>query len=112
RWRLSHIGRRMLAFNLLVVFVPVVGMLYLDVYERHLRDAQERGMLHRARILAAAIGEQPAPDRAALERTFARLERRTDARFRVYDPGGTIVADSVHATAVQPAEEESHDGEV
>jgi two-component system, OmpR family, sensor histidine kinase ChvG len=105
RWRLSHIGRRLLAFNLLVVFVPAIGVLYLDVYETHLREAQERGMVQQARILAAAIGDQPAPDRVAIERTFARMERRSDARFRVYDTRGTVVADSARATVGQPGEE-------
>lgn len=109
RWQLSHIGRRMLAFNLLVVFVPVVGVLYLDVYEKHLRDAQERGMVQQARILAAALAEDPTPDRTTLERTFGRMERRTDARFRVYDARGAIVADSVHVTAVQPDHDAEHD---
>ncbi len=110
RWRLSHIGRRLLAFNLLVVFVPVVGVLYLDVYEKHLRDAQERGMVQQARVLAAAIGDHASPDRTTLERMFARMERRTDARFRIYDARGTLVEDSVRVTALTPAEEETSDG--
>ena len=42
--RPSGIGVRLLAFNLLVVFVPVAGVLYLDVYETQLRRAQEAGL--------------------------------------------------------------------
>jgi two-component system, OmpR family, sensor histidine kinase ChvG len=106
RWRLSHIGRRLLAFNLLVVFVPVVGVLYLDVYETHLREAQERGMVQQARILAATIGDQPAVDPTAVEGTFARMERRSDARVRVYDARGAVVADSARVTAGQPGEQD------
>jgi len=96
-WRPSRIGRRLLAFNLLVVFVPVLGVLSLDVYERHLRQAQETAMVQQARLIAAAIvGETPdVPlDAALIDRTFARLERRGDARFRVYDKTGMLIADS------------------
>jgi two-component system sensor histidine kinase ChvG len=106
RWRLSHIGLRLLAFNLLVVFVPVIGVLYLDVYETHLREAQERGMVQQARVLAATLGDDIAPDGIAIERTFARMERRSDARFRVLDTHGAIVADSARVNGGQPAEDD------
>ena len=43
-WRPSRIGLRLLAFNLLVVFVPVVGVLYLNVYETRLLRMQEASM--------------------------------------------------------------------
>jgi two-component system sensor histidine kinase ChvG len=110
RWRLSRIGRRLLAFNLLVVFVPVIGVLYLDVYETHLREAQERGMVQQARVLAATIGDGAAPNRAAIERTFARLERRSEARLRVFDANGSIVADSAGASSGHAAEDDEREG--
>jgi two-component system, OmpR family, sensor histidine kinase ChvG len=94
-WQPSRIALRLLAFNLLVVFVPAVGVLYLDVYEAHLREAQERAMVQQARVLAAAFGDAAAVDGAAIEQTLARLERRNDARFRVYDARGLLLADSV-----------------
>jgi len=99
-WRPSRIGLRLLAFNLLVVFVPIVAILYLDVYESHLRQAQENAMVQQARLLAAGIadGSGASLDAAQIERTFARLERRSDVRFRVYDPSGALVADSARAT--------------
>jgi two-component system sensor histidine kinase ChvG len=92
--RPSRIGLRLLAFNLLVVFVPVVGILYLDVYETRLRQVQEAGLVQQARVLAAVLGDDPALDADRITDAFARLERRSDARFRVYDPGGTLIADS------------------
>jgi two-component system sensor histidine kinase ChvG len=103
--RPSRIGLRLLAFNLLVVFVPVVGLLYLDVYEARLRQVQEAGLVQQARILAAALGDRPALDANEISRAFARLERRSDARFRVYDAGGTLIADSARNAAGTAVEE-------
>ena len=39
-WR-SRIGVRLLAFNLLLVFLPAAGILYLDVYETRLLEAHQ-----------------------------------------------------------------------
>ena len=80
--RPSRIGLRLLAFNLLVVFVPVVGLLYLDVYEARFRQVQEAGLVQQARVLAAALGDRATLDGGEIARTFTRLERRSDARFR------------------------------
>jgi two-component system, OmpR family, sensor histidine kinase ChvG len=103
--RPSRIGLRLLAFNLLVVFVPVVGILYLDVYEARLRQVQEAGLVQQARVLAAILGDRPALDANEISRGFARLERRSDARFRVYDARGTLIADSArHAAGTAPDE--------
>ena len=108
RWRCrpSRIGLRLLAFNLLVVFVPVVGILYLSVYETRLLQAQERGMVQQGRVLAAALGGSERPDPAVIAGIFARLEQRSEARYRVYDARGVLVADSVRV-AVPAAEESS-----
>lgn len=114
RWRPSRIGPRLLAFNLLVVFVPVVGLLYLDVYEARLLQAQEREMVQQARMLAAVLGDAARLDAALMERTFVRLERRSEARIRVYDAEGTLVADSHRlagpSTPADPGSPYSSDG--
>ena len=94
QWRPSKIGTRLFAFNLLVVFVPVIGVLYLDVYEARLLQAQEREMVQQARILAAVLGDAPQIDMAFIERAFDRLEQRTEARLQVFDAQGALVADS------------------
>jgi two-component system, OmpR family, sensor histidine kinase ChvG len=105
RWRPSRIGLRLLAFNLLVVFVPVGGVLYLNVYESQLLQEQERAMVQQARLLAAALGESPALDQALVERIFARLERRSEARYRVYDSAPVLLADSGRFAVASPLEE-------
>jgi two-component system sensor histidine kinase ChvG len=93
----SRIALRLLAFNVLVVFTPVLGILYLDVYESHLRQAQEDAMVQQSRVLAAAIatGDADVPlDAQRIKALLANLGGRTDARLRVYDPAGALVADS------------------
>ena len=97
--RLSRIGLRLFAFNLLVVFIPVAGVLYLDVYETRLRQAQEASLVQQARVLAASLGDRAALDGEEVTRLFARLERRSDARLRVYDTAGDLIADSARQSA-------------
>ena len=104
-WRASRIALRLLAFNVLVVFVPIVGILYLDVYEGQLLDAQERAMVQQARLLAATVGGTPAIDAEAARAALNRLGRRNDARLRVFDSAGTAVADSAWAADVQQEDE-------
>lgn len=95
RFRPSRIGLRLLAFNLLLVFLPVFGILYLDVYETRLLAVQERGMVQQARLVAAALGDRDplAADEAV--RLLARFSQRGEARVRVYNGTPTLVADSV-----------------
>ncbi len=60
----SRISIRLLLFNILLVFFPVAGFLYLGVYEQQLLEDQERSMVQQGRLLAAALGEQGELSRA------------------------------------------------
>lgn len=91
--RPSRIGLRLLAFNLLLVFLPVAGILYLDVYESQLLEAQERSMVQQGRLVSAALGENELTSDAA-NGLLTRLGRRGDARIRIYDVNGSLLADS------------------
>jgi two-component system sensor histidine kinase ChvG len=91
---LSRIALRLLAFNLLVLFLPVAAILYLDVYEARLLDSQERNMDQQARIIAAALAHNGSIDSASATDLLARLEARSDSRLRIYDRDGTLLADS------------------
>jgi len=90
----SRIGVRLLAFNLLLLFLPIAGILYLDVYESRLLEAQERGMIQQGRIIAAALSDRERLDPAAARDLLGRLSQRGDARYRIYDAGGAAVADT------------------
>lgn len=91
---LSRLWIRLLAFNVLLVFVPVVGFFLLDVYERQLLAAQERSMVQQGRILAAALSERGDLRDVEAREILRRLEGRVTARIRVLDANGELLADS------------------
>jgi len=90
----SRIAVRLLAFNLLLVFLPAAGVRYLDVYERQLLDAQERAMVQQGRVLAAALSERGPLRAGDAEALLVRLRQQSEARLRIVDPDGRILADS------------------
>ncbi len=92
--RLSRISFRLFAFNVLLVFLPVGGVLILDTYERHLLEAQERTMAQEGRLLAAALEAQNRLDGESARRILVQLGQRHLARLRVVESKGRVVADS------------------
>lgn len=83
---------RLLAFNILLLFLPLASLLYLDSYEQQLLDMQEASMIQQARIFASALsGLDLGAEAAAVLR---RLGGRVDARIRVVDGEGRLLADS------------------
>ncbi len=88
----SKISVRLLAFNTLLVFLPVTGILYLDVHENQMLRAQEQAMVQQGRLLAAALSEQG--DSKKAEEILLRLRQRSSARLRVVDEKGWLLADS------------------
>ncbi len=91
---MSRLSLRLLLFNLLLVFLPVAGFLYLDTYERQLLEAQERSMVQQGRVLAAAFSGRGSIDAKETARLLTRLNRRLDARLRVVDADGNVLADT------------------
>lgn len=91
---LSRISIRLLAFNVLLVFLPVFGILSLKTYEEQLLDLQERSMVQQGRILAAALGGRDRLDVEEAERVLSNMQQQFAARLRVVDDGANIVADS------------------
>src|SRR5262249_40833480 len=90
----SRISVRLLAFNLLLVFLPVAGIYYPDTYERQLLDAQERAMVQEGRVVAAALSERGPLQPREAEGLLMRLRQQSEARLRVVAPDGRILADS------------------
>ncbi len=90
----SRISLRLLAFNVLLVFLPVGGVLFLDTYERHLLVAQERTMAQEGRLLAAALEARDRLDGGDAQRILIQLGQRHLARLRVVDLSGGVLADS------------------
>src|SRR5262249_27836193 len=110
---------RLLAFNVLLVFLPAAGLLTLDTYERQLLRAQEQAMVQQGRLLAAALasaggaggspavdGEAGAPESAddllpqRAQAVITALRGRQQARLRVVDADGHLLADSNRVDSV------------
>ena len=94
RRRLSRIWIRLLAFNVLLLFLPAAGVLYLDTFESQMLEAQEQAMVQQGRILAAALGASGGLDPARAETILVGLNQRITSRLRVIDGGGRLLADS------------------
>jgi two-component system, OmpR family, sensor histidine kinase ChvG len=90
---LSRLPVRLLAFNVILVFLPIAGVLLLDEYEDRLETAEIRDVTHRARLIAAAMAREGTLDGAAFEEVVRRA-RIDDLRVRLIDSSGMVVADS------------------
>ncbi|MBN2535051.1 MAG: sensor N-terminal transmembrane domain-containing protein [Spirochaetales bacterium] len=91
---ISSISIRLLVFNILLVFIPLAGFLFLDTYEKQLLKEQEESMVKQGRLLAAALSERGVLLKDHAKAVLLLLERKTDARLRVIDPEGILLADS------------------
>jgi two-component system sensor histidine kinase ChvG len=96
---LSRISIRLMLFNLLLVFLPVAGIIYLGSYEAKLLDAQRRALDEEARVLSAALAVSGDPVLLARPILSARQQlpvpsHAEPVRLRVIVPDGRVVADS------------------
>ncbi len=90
----SRIVWRLLAFNLLLVIVPVSAVFFLDVYEKQLLKAQEDDMVQQGRILAAALADRGFLEQDTAQNLLKRLKGRMKSRLRIVDEQGNLLADS------------------
>jgi two-component system sensor histidine kinase ChvG len=101
----KSLSSRLLLFNLLILFLPMGSILFLDTFENQLLVSQENTMIQQGRIFASALsgGSDLAED--AL-RILTNLRGRTDSRIRVINAEGLLVADSA---VLAPATESADD---
>lgn len=90
---LSRLAVRLLAFNVVLIFLPMAGVLFLSQYEERLETAEVRDLTHRSRLIAAAIARQGTLDADAFEDVIRRA-KIDDLRVRLIDSRGHVVADS------------------
>ena len=90
----SRLSFRLLAFNLLLVFLPIAGLLYLDTYEKQLLEAQERSMVQQGRLLSAALSGRGPLEHEEVERVLEQLNRRLEARLRIIDRHRAVLSDT------------------
>ena len=89
----TRLGIRLLAFNVVLLFLPMAGVLFLGQYEERLETAEVRDLTHRSRLVAAAIAREGTLDANAFEDVIRR-GRIDDVRMRLVDSRGRVVADS------------------
>jgi two-component system sensor histidine kinase ChvG len=103
RRRFSPLTRRILTLNVLALAIPVLGLLYLDEYREGLIQSRLTTLRTEAELISGAIatsGVVTGPlgdERLLVEATRATLRRLVDpaeARARVFDQDGALVADS------------------
>ncbi|MDQ3282838.1 MAG: HAMP domain-containing protein, partial [Acidobacteriota bacterium] len=97
----SRLGARLLAFNIVLVFLPIVGVLLLGQYEERLETAEIRDLTHRARLIAASIAREGTLDADAFEDVIHRA-KIDDVRVRLIDSRGVVVGDSREIIAPAP----------
>ncbi|HEX8255241.1 MAG TPA: ATP-binding protein [Thermoanaerobaculia bacterium] len=97
----SRLGVRLLAFNIVLVFLPIAGVLFLGEYESRLETAEIRDLTHRSRLIAASIARGGTLDADAFEDVIHRA-KIDDMRVRLIDSRGRVVADSRYIVAPAP----------
>jgi len=91
---LLSITFRLMLFNLILVFLPAASVLYLDTYEKQLLNVQEKSMVQQGRLLSASLSESGELDIGAAEKILINLQQRTEARLRILDDNGLLIADT------------------
>jgi two-component system sensor histidine kinase ChvG len=89
---MRRLSFRLLTFNILLLFLPVGGMLYLDTYERQLLEKQESAMVQEGRVFASALAGRDLEEESL--RIMENLAGRMESRIRVVDSEGVLLADS------------------
>ncbi|QEN08705.1 HAMP domain-containing protein [Oceanispirochaeta crateris] len=90
---MSKLTLRLLVFNILLVFFPIGMFLYLDTYEKQLLTGMENSMVQQGRLISASLRNSENLEEDAL-RLLRNLEGHQDARIRIVDETGHILADS------------------
>ena len=116
--RLSPLARRILAVNLVALAILVGGAMVLGRYQDRMIDTGLAALHTEARIFAGALGEGAVAGGAAESRLDADLAQRmvrrlvepTEARTRLFDADGRLIADSLAPSAgAGPEREEDED---
>lgn len=83
---------KLLAFNVLLIFLPIGSFLYLDTYEKQLLSNLEDSMVQQGRTFSAALTGKNLEVEAL--RLLGNLKSRMESRIRVVDVQGRLLADS------------------
>jgi two-component system sensor histidine kinase ChvG len=103
----GRITLKLLLGNLLLVFLPWFAILSLDTYESQLLVSLEKTLVQQGRFAAAGLGTDPRALEIAAPAFLDKLAGRHEARIRVVNPEGRLLADSA-LFGPQPSPEEDY----
>ncbi len=109
---LSRIWIRLLAFNVLLIFLPALGLLTFRAYEQRLLRMQEDSMVQQGRIFAAALAAHESLELANAQSILVNMRQEFQARLRVIDQQGNLLADSSRLGPRIEVEGQTYDGQV
>jgi two-component system, OmpR family, sensor histidine kinase ChvG len=99
----SPLTRRILAVNVIALFIPVVGLLYLDNYRQSLIESEQELLKTEAKLFSGALAASgvvtgPLGEERLLPETTRQTVRRlvdvSQTRARLFSPDGSLIADS------------------
>src|SRR5262245_33315608 len=99
----SPLTRRILAVNIIALFIPVVGLLFLDNYRQSLIESEQELLKTEAKLFSGALAASgvvtgPLGEERLLPETTRQTVRRlvdvSQTRARLFSPDGSMIADS------------------
>ena len=86
-------------FLIIVAFIPVAIMISLKTYEKQQLSMMENSNVQQGRIVSATLETNQTDKDDLIDKTFARdllnnMDGRFDARIRILDSSGLLIADS------------------
>ena len=99
----SPLTRRILAVNVIALFIPVVGLLFLDNYRQSLIESEQELLKTEAKLFSGALAASgvvtgPLGEERLLPETTRQTVRRlvdvSQTRARLFSPDGSLIADS------------------
>ncbi len=83
-------------FLIIVTFIPIAAMLVLKTYENQLLSLTESSNVQQARLCAASLSsfDSTTVSQQAAQAILKNMNGRFDARIRILDATGTLLADS------------------
>ena len=99
-------------FLILVAFIPIAAMLVLKTYENQLLSLTESSNVQQARLCAASLSaiDDTEVSQEAAQNILRNMKGRFDARIRILDTRGALLADSSNPDFV-PQVDEQEQGE-
>lgn len=88
------ISIQILIFLVVIAFVPFAATVMLETYENQQLEMVESSNVQQGRIVAAALGGDMDVDGSKAVALLERMNKNFDARIRVLDKNGILLADS------------------